>query len=71
MKIRTLTVEAEVSRSHNFQSVRERAAAIIELDEQDKPGECYKRASDFLHQLCAIKAEEHLYRVLNPDTGEE
>ena len=72
MKITSLTIESEVSRSHAFQTARERISATIEISEEeardkDKLSSIHNRMSDFLHSLVAVKAEVHLYELLNPN----
>lgn len=68
MKIESITVECEVSRSHNFQTVRERASVTLSLDEGEKIHEVHKKVSERLYNLVSTAADDHLYALLNPST---
>lgn len=74
MKLHTITIESEVSRSYAFQTARERISAVVELTEEEaKSKESIARAhsiaSEFFFDLVSRKAEEHLAMLVEEKEG--
>lgn len=64
MKVTTLTIDYQVTRSRDFQSVRVGGSVQLELAESDDKKECFEKARRWLSGQINTAAEEELERVL-------
>ncbi|WP_309687541.1 hypothetical protein [Armatimonas sp.] len=64
MKVTTLTVDYQVTRSRDFQSVRLGGSVQLELGESDDKKECLEKARRWLAGQLNAAAEEELENVL-------
>lgn len=64
MKVTTLTIDYQVTRSRDFQSVRVGGSVQLELAEGDDKKECFEKARRWLAGQINIAAEEELENVL-------
>jgi len=68
MKVTTLTVDYQVTRSRDYQSVRLGGSVQLELGEGDDKKECLEKARRWLAGQLNAAAEEELGNVLyGPD----
>lgn len=64
MKVTTLTIDYQVTRSRDFQSVRVGGSVQIELADGEDKKECFEKARRWLAGQINIAAEEELDRVI-------
>jgi hypothetical protein len=64
MKVTTLTIDYQVTRSRDFQSVRVGGSVQIELAEGEDKKECFEKARRWLAGQINVAAEEELDRVI-------
>lgn len=64
MKVTTLTIDYQVTRSRDFQSVRVGGSVQLELSEGEDKKECFEKARRWLSGQINTAAEEELERVL-------
>jgi hypothetical protein len=74
LKLQTITIESEVSRSYAFQTARERVSAVLQLTEEEgrnkeSIAKAHSIASEFFFDLVARKAEEHLAMLVEEKEG--
>ena len=64
MKVTTITVDYQVTRSHDYQSVRLGGAITLELGEGDDKKECVEKARRWLAGQLNAASQEELENVL-------
>ncbi len=68
MKVTTLTVDYQVTRSRDFQSVRLGGSVALELTESDDKKECREKARRWLAGQLNTASEQELENVIfGPD----
>jgi len=69
MKIQTITIEYQITRSRDYQSVRIGGAVTIQLADGEKPGEAFDNAESFLIRKCNSAADTALVQLLFGEKG--
>jgi hypothetical protein len=64
MKVNTITIEYQVTRSRDFQSVKLGGAVSLELADGEDKKECFEKARKWLAGQINTAAEEELEAVL-------